>query len=78
MKGTELEFLGILSDEVPTENCDGDQFLNNECRYMRKKSLSKVRLGRKRAKMIKRLASSLWPIRRTHWNDRKRAREVRP
>ena len=62
----ELEFLVIHSKEVPTEKCDGDQFLNNECRHMRKKSLRKVRMGRKRAKMIKRLAFPLCPIKRTH------------
>ena len=26
MYGTELEFLGIHSEEVSTEKCDGDQF----------------------------------------------------
>ena len=29
--GTELEFLGIHNEEVSTEKCGGDQFLNNEC-----------------------------------------------
>ena len=69
--GTELEFLGIHSEEVPTERCDGNQFLNNGCGHIRKKR--KMRLGRKRAKM-KTLASPLCPIKRTHWNDGKRAR----
>ena len=78
MYGTELEFLDIHSEKVPTERCDGNQFLNNECRHMRKKSLRKVRLGRKRAKMTKRLAFPLCPIKRTHWNDGKRARGMRP
>ena len=78
MYGTEIEFLGIHSKEVPTEKCDGDQFLNNRRRNMRKKSLKKVRLGRKRAKMTKRLASPLCLIKRTHWNDGKRARGMRP
>ena len=54
--GTELEFLGIHSEEVPTEKCGGDQFLNNECRNIRK-DLKKLRLGRKRAKMTEKLAS---------------------
>ena len=31
MYETELEFLGIHSEKVPTEKCDGDQFLNIEC-----------------------------------------------
>ena len=66
MYGTELEFLGIHSKKVPTEQCDGNQFLNNGCRHMRKKSLKKVRLGRKRAKITKRLASPLCLIKRTH------------
>ena len=77
MYGTELEFLGIHSENVSTEKCDDDQFLNNGCRNMSKKSLKKVKLGRKRAKMIKRLASPLCPIKRTHWNDGKRARGMR-
>ena len=51
--GTELEFLDIHSEEVPTEKCGGDQFLNNECRNMRKTSLKKMRMRRKRAKMTK-------------------------
>ena len=57
MYETKLEFLGIHSEKVPTERCDGIQFLNNECRKMSKRSLRKVRLGRKRAKMTKKLAS---------------------
>ena len=76
--GTELEFLGIHSEKVPTEKCDGDQFLNNECRNIRKENLKKLRLGRKRAKMTEKLASPLCPIKRTHWNDGKRARGIRP
>ena len=53
MYGTELEFLSTHSEEVPTEKCDGDQFLNNRCRYMRKKSLRKVRLGGRELKWQK-------------------------
>ena len=75
---TELEFLGIHNEEVPIEKCGGDQFLNNECRNMRKENLKKLRLGRKRAKMTEKLASPLCPIKRTHWNDGKRARGIRP
>ena len=45
MYGTELEFLSIHSEEVLTEKCDGNQFLNNGCRNMRKKSLKKVDWG---------------------------------
>ena len=55
MYGTELEFLGIHSEKVSTERCDGNQFLNNGGKHMGKKSLRKVRLGRKRAKMIKKI-----------------------
>ena len=76
MYGTELEFLSIHSKDVPTERCDGNQFLNNG--HMRKKSLRKMRLGRNRAKMTKLLASPLCPIKRIHWNDGKRARGMRP
>jgi len=35
-----------------------------------------MRLGRKRVRMTKRLASPLCPIKRTHWNGGKRAREM--
>ena len=62
---TELEFLSIHSEKVPTEKCGGDQFLNNECRNMRRKNLKKLTLGRKRAKMTEKLASLLCPIKRT-------------
>ena len=78
MYGTELEFLGIHSEEVPTEKCEGDQFLNYGCRHMRKRSLRKVRLESNRAKMTKRLPSPLCPIKRTQWNNRKRVRGMRP
>jgi len=78
MYGTELEFIGIHSEEVPTEKYDGNQFLNNGCRYMRKKSLKKMRLGKKRAKITKRLASPSCPIKITYWNDGKRAKGMRP
>ena len=47
MYGTKIEFLGIHSEKVPTERCDGNQFLNNGCRHMRKKNLRKMRLERK-------------------------------
>jgi len=46
MYETELEFLRIHSEKVPTERCGDNQFLNNECRNMSKKSLRKVKLGR--------------------------------
>ena len=77
MYGTELEFLCIHSEKVSTERCDGNKFLNNGCGHMRKKSLRKMRLDRKKAKM-KTLASLLCPIKRTHWNDWKRARGMNP
>ena len=41
MYETGLEFIGIHSEEVPTQKCDDDQFLNNRCRNMRKKSFKK-------------------------------------
>ena len=41
MYGTKLEFLGIHSEEVSNKKCDDDQFLNNGCRNMRKKSLKR-------------------------------------
>jgi len=41
MYGTELEFLDIHIEEVLTEMCNDNQFFNNECRNMSKKSLRK-------------------------------------
>ena len=38
-------FLGIHSEEVPTRKCGGDQFLNNECRNMRKKKSKEGEIG---------------------------------
>ena len=76
--GTELQFLGIHSEEVPTEKCGGNQFLNNEYRNMRKENLKKLRRGSKRTKMTEKLASPLCPIKTTHWNDGRRARGMRP
>ena len=35
---TELEFLSMHSQKVSTERYDGNQFLNSECRHVRKKS----------------------------------------
>ena len=67
-----MEFF-FHSEEVPTERCDGNQFLNNGCGHMRKKSLRKMTQERKKAKM-KTLASLLCPIKRTHWNDEKQAK----
>jgi len=43
--GTELEFLDIHSEEVPTKRCDGNQFLNNGYRHLRKKSLERCDWG---------------------------------
>ena len=73
---TELEFLDIHSEKVPTEKCDGDQFLNNECSHMRKKHLKKVDWGGRELRQ-KKLASPLCPIKKTQWNDGKRARGMR-
>jgi len=71
MYETELEFLSMHSEKVIIERCDGNQFLNNRYRHMRKKSLKKIKLRSKRAKMTKRLAFPLCPIKRTYWNDGK-------
>ena len=38
---TELEFLSIHSEKVPTKRVDGNQFLNSGYRHVRKKSLRK-------------------------------------
>ena len=48
--GTELEFLDIYSEKFSTEKYDGNQFLNNGCRHMSKKSLKKMRQGRREQK----------------------------
>ena len=72
MYGTELEFLG---KEVPTERCD--EFLNNGGGHMMRKNLKKMKLGGEKVK-TKMLVSPLCLIKRTHWNDGKRARGMNP
>ena len=75
----ELKILGIDVVYAPKVFFDDDnEFMNSGCRHVRKKSLRKVRLGRKRAKLKTRLASPLCPIKRTHLNDGKRTRGMKP
>ena len=76
--GTELEFLSLHSEKISIERCDGNQFLNSGCRHVRKKSLRMIRLGRKRAKIKKRLASPLCHIKKTYWNDGEQVRGMKP
>ena len=45
---------------------------------MRDKQLKKVKLGMPKAQVTIQLVSQLSPIKRTHWNDGKRARGIRP
>ena len=74
----ELEFLGIQNKEVSNEKSCDDKFFNENCGDMRTKQLKKVKQGTPKVQMIIQLVSQLSPIKRTHWNDGKRARGIRP
>ena len=76
--GDELEFLNIRNEEVQNKKSGDENFFSEDCNDMRKKQLKKVKLGMPRAPMTIQLASQLCPIKRTHWNDGKRARGIRP
>jgi len=75
----ELKFLGIYVVDAPIEMCDDDQFVKSRSEKKSKRKLRKVKnkLERLRAKMTKR-TSPTSPLKRTHWNDGKRARGNRP
>ena len=76
--GDELEFLGIHNEDISNGKSGDDKFLNENCSDMRKKQLKKMKLGMPKVQMTIQLASQLCPIKRTHWNDGKRARGIRP
>ena len=76
--GDELEFLNIRNKEIQNEKSGDKKFFSEDCSDMRDKQLKQLKLGMPRAPMTIRLASQLCPIKRTHWNDGKRARGIRP
>ena len=47
---TELEFLSIHNEEIPTKKFGGDKFLNNECSNMRKKTPKEDETGEEELK----------------------------
>ena len=75
----ELKFVGNHIVDTPIILCENDEFVR---RYgkKRKRRWRKVmnKLERMKLKMTKRLTSPLCPLKRTHWNDGKRARGNRP
>jgi len=71
-----LKFIGINVVNAPFEMCDDDQFVKSRSRKKSRRRLRKVKnkLGRMIAKMTKKLTSPISLLKRTHWNDGKRAR----
>ena len=72
----ELKFLGIYVVDAPIEMCDDDQFVRSRSGEKSRRRLRKIKnkLERVKAKKIKKLTSLISPMKRTHWNHRKRAR----
>ena len=75
-----LKFLGNHNVDNPIMLCDNDEFVRRMCEKKSNRRWRKVmnKLERMRVKMIKRLTSQICPLKRTHWNDRKRDRGNRP
>jgi len=74
----ELEFLNIRNKEIQKEKSCDENFFSEHCGDMRMNNLKQLKLGMPRAPMTNQLTSQLCPIKRTHWNDGKRARGIRP
>ena len=74
-----LKFLGINAMNAPIEMCNNVQFVRSRSGKMSRRRLRKVmsKMERMRAKMTKRLTSQILLLKRTHWNNWKRARENR-
>ena len=75
----ELKILGIHIVYSPNIIYNEDEFVKSggEKRRKRKRKVMN-KLKRMIAKMTKRLPSPISPLKRTHWNDEKRAREKLP
>jgi len=77
----ELKILGIHVVYAPVVFFDDDdEFMKSGRGKRSRRKLRKLRskLERMNIKMTKRLVSPLCPIKRTHWNDGKRARGMNP
>ena len=76
----ELKFLSNHNVDNPIDLCDGDQFVKSRSGKTSRRRLRKVmnKLERMNAKIIKKLTSLISPLKRTHWNDGKRARGNKP
>jgi len=76
----ELRFIGNHIVATLIMLCDNDEFMRKKCEKKRKRRWRKVinKLERMKLKMTKRLTSPIYPTKRTHWNDGKRARGNRP
>jgi len=73
----ELIFLGIYV--APIILCDNeDEFVKSGGEKKRRKRKVMNKLERMRARITKRLISLISPLKRTYWNDGKRARGNRP
>ena len=56
--------------------CDNDEFKRKRCEKKKRRRWRKVmnKLEKMKLKMTKRLTSPIYSLKRTHWNDGKRAR----
>ena len=77
---TELKFLGTHVVDASIDMCDDDQFMRSRSGKKNRRRMRKVKnkIERMRVKMKKRLTSPIFSLKRTRWNDGKRARGNRP
>ena len=71
----ELKFIGNHIVDTLIMLCDNDEFMRKRCEKKRKRRWRKAmnKLERMKLKMIKRLTSQICSLKRTNWNDGKRA-----
>jgi len=74
------EFIGNHVEDTPNELCDNDKFVRSKNERESRRRLRKVmnKSERMKAKLTKKLTSLICPLKRTHWNNGKQARENRP
>ena len=76
----ELKFIGNHIVAILIMLYDKNEFMRKKCKKKRRRRWRKVmnKLEMMKLKMTKILTSTICPMKRTHWNDGKRARGNRP
>ena len=75
----ELKLLGMQNKEISKEKSDdGGKFFKEHCGDMRMNHLKQLKLETPKTQRTIQLVSQLSPLKRTHWNDGKWARGIRP